>query len=284
MNFRLRPQEPPSAASAAPTPAPPKLSFSSVTKGFDGGRGWTPALEDFNLDIQEGEFVCIVGPSGCGKTTALNLAAGFVRPDSGAVLVDGAPIARPGPDRTVVFQEHALFPWLTARQNVQLALEFAGKKKKEQEIVSRFWLRLVHLEKFQNAYVHELSGGMKQRVQLARSFAINPRVLLMDEPFAALDALTREVLYGEFQQILMGTRQTVLFITHNTQEAAILADRVVVMGGAHPGTIKAEFRVDLPRPRSFESPGVAEIAGKTLALLKHEPALLDAEGANGESR
>ena len=248
----------------------PKLSFRGVKKGFDGVDGWNPALDDFNLDIYEGEFVCIVGPSGCGKTTALNLAAGFMQPDGGSLTLNGKPILKPGPDRAMVFQEHALFPWLNVEQNIQLGLRLAGKPEKERAVITNFYLKLVHLERFRNSFVHQLSGGMKQRVQLSRALALAPSVLLMDEPFAALDAMTRDFLYVELQQILAATKQTVLFVTHNIREAAILGDRVIVMGDAHPGRIKAVFNVDLPRPRAFESPGVIEIASKTLELLRSE--------------
>lgn len=246
----------------------PKLAFRAVTKGFAGAGGWTPAVQQLDLAIEAGEFVCIVGPSGCGKTTLLNLAAAFIRPDEGEVLLDGKPILRPGPDRALVFQDNALFPWLSVRKNVELGMELLGKPKKEREVVTDFYLRLVHLEKFRDSLVHELSGGMKQRVQLARAMSLTPSVFLMDEPFAALDALTREFLYEEIQHILADTKQTVLFITHNVREAVVLADRVVVMAGANPGTIKTEFEVDLPRPRSFDSKGIGELISSTMALLK----------------
>lgn len=246
----------------------PKLSFRKVTKVFEGERQRTLALSDFNLDIQVSEFVCLVGPSGCGKTTALNLAAGFIKPDAGTVLLDGKPIERPGPDRGLVFQENALFPWLNVRRNIAFALELAKKPKNQHDVLINFYLKLVHLENFQTSYVHELSGGMKQRVQIARALALSPSVFLMDEPFAALDALTRDALYEEIQRILAQTKQTVLFITHNIREAVILGDRVVVMAGSNPGSIRTDFLVDLPRPRSFESPGVAELIKKTLAALK----------------
>ncbi len=176
----------------------------------------------------------------------------------------------PGPDRAVVFQEHALFPWLTVRKNIEFGVELAGKPKKERQVVTEFYLKLVRLEKFQHSFIHELSGGMKQRVQLARALCLTPSVFLMDEPFAAPDALTRATLYEEIQNILAATKQTVLFITHNVRESAILGDRVVVMGGAHPGKIKAEFTVHLPRPRTFQSSGVVELANKTMELLKAE--------------
>ncbi|MBI3744240.1 MAG: ABC transporter ATP-binding protein [Chloroflexi bacterium] len=270
---------PAGAGPASDSPAATKLSFRNVTKGFDGMAGRTEALEDFNLEIHPGEFVCLVGPSGCGKTTALNLAAGFVRPDKGQVLLDGHPIERPGPDRAMIFQEHALFPWLTVRQNIEFGAKLAGKPKVQREVTANFYLRLVQLEKFANSFAHELSGGMKQRVQIARALALSPVVFLMDEPFAALDAITRDLLYAEVQHILADTKQTVLFITHNVREAVILGDRVVVMGGQNPGRIKAEFEVDLPRPRAFESPGVVELASRTLELLKASGGLEEKPGS-----
>jgi len=249
-------------------PAPNKISFRGVSKGFSTPGGWVRALDDFSLDIAPGEFVCLVGPSGCGKTTALNLAAGFFRPDAGAVVSDGAPVLKAGPERMVVFQEQALFPWMTVRGNVELGLQLAGKPRKERQITAAFWLRRMNLDRFQNAYIYQLSGGMKQRAQLARALALSPAVLLMDEPFAALDALTKDMLYAEFQTILSATHQTVLFITHNVREAAVMADRIVVMGGSQPGRVRGEFTVDLQRPRDSDSPGVTELSSKALEMLK----------------
>ncbi|MBF8299597.1 MAG: transporter, ATPase subunit, partial [Dehalococcoidia bacterium] len=156
----------------------PKLAFRSVTKGFAGANGWMPAVQGLDLEVRAGEFVCIVGPSGCGKTTLLNLAAGFIKPDQGDVLLDGASVREPGPDRAFVFQESALFPWLTVQRNIELGLDLAKKPKKERQLVSDFYLRLVHLERFRNSLVHELSGGMKQRVELARAMALSPSVFL----------------------------------------------------------------------------------------------------------
>ncbi len=257
-----------------------KLSFVQVTKGFAGLDGWLPAVKDFSLDVSPGEFVCLVGPSGCGKTTVLNLAAGFINPDRGDVLLDGKPIRKPGPDRALVFQENALFPWLKVRQNIEFGLKLAKKPQIERQVLVDFYMRLVHLEKFGNSLVHELSGGMKQRVQLARALALGPSVFLLDEPFAALDALTRDLLYEEIQHILAETKQTVLLITHNVREAVILGDRVVVMRGSNPGRIETEFAVDLPRPRTFGSEGILHLTNEILGLLKadqgvgKEPALV----------
>ena len=211
--------------------------------------------------MREGEFVCIVGPSGCGKSTLLNIVAGLDQPDEGEVLFDGAPIRKPGRERVVVFQEPALFPWLNVRANVEFGLKIAGRSGKERkEHVDRY-LELVNLRRFEKAYVHELSGGMKQRVQLARALAVEPRMLLMDEPFAALDAQTRDVLQQELQEIWARTGTTVLFVTHNVREAAILGDRVLVMTPA-PGKLKKEIDIDLPRPRRPDTHAVVDFAAR----------------------
>jgi NitT/TauT family transport system ATP-binding protein len=189
----------------------------------------TLALDRVSLSIREGEFVCIVGPSGCGKSTLLNIAAGLDHPDEGEARFDGRPIRKPGRERMVVFQEPALYPWLNVRANVDLGLKIAGRKRAERiRLVDRY-LALVNLRKFERAYIHELSGGMKQRAQLARALAVEPRMLLMDEPFAALDAQTRDTLQQELQEICARTNATVFFVTHNVREAVILGDRVIVM-------------------------------------------------------
>jgi len=213
--------------------------------------------------------VCIVGPSGCGKSTVPNIVAGLDRPDEGAVVFDGRPVARPGPERVVVFQEAALYPWLNVRANVELGLRIQGVSAKERRERADRYLRLVNLKRFERAYVHELSGGMKQRVQLARALALEPRMLLMDEPFAALDAQTRDVLQQEMQEIWARTGATVLFITHNVREAVILDDRVLVMTTA-PGRIKREIPVSLPRPRNPDSHAVADLAHLIRMELEHD--------------
>jgi NitT/TauT family transport system ATP-binding protein len=230
----------------------PKLSARSVSKSFRNARGGTvSALGEVNLDIADGEFVCLIGPSGCGKTTLLNLFAGLDRPDTGEILMDGRPITAPGPDRAVLFQEPALFPWLSVRGNVEFALSLIEVPKDEREDRAMHWLRRVHLGRFANAQPHELSGGMRSRAALARSLACQPEVLLADEPFAALDAQTREILQGELQEVWSETRNTFAFVTHNVREAVFLADRVVLMS-APPGTFVAEHRITTPRPREFE--------------------------------
>ena len=237
-------------------PDPPtggaKLSARGVTKRFRGTRGrGTTAVVDVNLEVAKGEFLCLIGPSGCGKTTLLNLFAGLEKPDQGEILLDGRPITGPGPDRAVLFQEPALFPWMSVRRNVEFALKMIGVPKDERRDRSQHWLRKVHLGRFADVQPHELSGGMRQRVALARALACQPEVLLADEPFASLDAQTREILQEELQRVWSETKHTFVFVTHNVREAVFLADRVVLMS-APPGTFMAEHRITAPRPRQFE--------------------------------
>lgn len=247
----------------------PLLSLNGVRKRFVTTRNNTTAVDRVSMDVQEGEFVCIVGPSGCGKSTLLSMVAGLDRPDEGELMFDGRPITGPGPERVVVFQEAALFPWLNVRANVEFGLKMKGVPKKERHARAARYLELVNLSRFENAYVHELSGGMKQRVQLARALAVEPRMLLMDEPFAALDAQTRDVLQEELQEIWTRTGGTILFVTHNVREAAILADRVLVMTPA-PGKLKCEIKVPLPRPRNPDNHAVVDLAAEIRAELQHD--------------
>ncbi|MCC8979701.1 ABC transporter ATP-binding protein [Bradyrhizobium acaciae] len=226
-----------------------KISFESVRKEFvtrgEGGRpaGRFTALEDMTFDVRSGEFLTLVGPSGCGKSTLLDLLGGLAAPTSGRILLDGRPIVGPGRDRGVVFQQYALFPWRTAAQNVEFGLDIAGLKPKQRSDIARHFLDLVGLSGFADRYPHELSGGMKQRVAIARSLAYDPEVLLMDEPFAALDAQTRETLQGELLRIWRATGKTIIFITHGIDEAVVLGQRVAVMT-SRPGRIKQI--VDIP--------------------------------------
>ena len=259
--------------------AAPLLSLSGVAKKFDTTRQLTVALQDIDLRQVRGEFVCIVGPSGCGKTTLLNIVAGLEGIDRGEALFDGTAIKGPGPDRVVVFQEHALYPWLNVRANVEFGLKMRHVGRSERRELTDRFLELVNLKRFEKAFSHELSGGMKQRVQLARALAVEPRMLLMDEPFAALDAQTRDILQGELQTIWERTGATILFITHNVREAVILADRVLVMTPS-PGRIKAEFRVDIPHPRSFDHHAVIDLAAQVRDELQHDLY----EVARGEGR
>jgi NitT/TauT family transport system ATP-binding protein len=262
--------------------APSKLSVGAVSKRFRTKRAVVHALDRVSLEVAEGEFVCLVGPSGCGKSTLLNIIAGLDRADEGVVLADGSPVRGPGRDRMVMFQEDALFPWLDVLGNVMFGLRLKpGLNNREREEVARYYLHLVGLDHFLRANVHELSGGMKQRVALARALAPNPKVLLMDEPFAALDALTREQLYGDIQRIWEQRRKTIVFVTHNVREAVCLGDRVALFS-PHPGRIRREFEVGLPRPRDINSVGLAARAGEiTRALRDYIGPAGDAEGADG---
>ena len=231
-----------------------RLSIEGITKEFVAQHGKVSVLDEISIQIQPGEFVCFVGPSGCGKTTLLNLIAGLEQPTRGLIRQNGKIISEPGIDRVVIFQEVALFPWLNVIQNVEFGLVDRMDKRKRRDI-ARTFLNLVHLGRFEKAYVHQLSGGMKSRVALARALALNPSILLMDEPFAALDAQTRDLLHEEIQEIWSKTKQTVIFVTHNVREAVRLGDRVCVFT-ARPGRIKKEIRIDLPRPRDINSEGV----------------------------
>jgi NitT/TauT family transport system ATP-binding protein len=245
-----------------------KLQLEAVQKSFTSRGESLRVLEDVSLEIREGEFVCLLGASGCGKSTILNLIAGLEKPDRGRVLVDGQPVLGPGRDRMVMFQEAALFPWRDVLGNVLFGLELKeGLTRSARREVAAYYLRLVGLERFVRSSIHELSGGMRQRVALARALAPNPRILLMDEPFSALDAMTREQLYGDLQQIQASRPKTVVFVTHNVREAACLGDRIVVMR-PNPGRIAAVVDVPLPHPRDMNDPGVAEIGREVTAVLR----------------
>ncbi len=246
-----------------------KLAVEHVSKQFKTKRtGEVHALDDVSLQVGEGEFVCLVGPSGCGKSTLLNIIAGLESPDKGRVLSDGKPVTEPGRDRMVMFQESALFPWLDVLSNVLFGLKLKPNlTKKDRVEVAKFYLQLVGLEKFLHANIHELSGGMKQRVALARALAPNPRVLLMDEPFGALDALTREQLYGDIQKIWEARKKTIVFVTHNVREAACLGDRVILFS-PNPGRVREEFKVELPRPRDINSIELASYSTEITRALK----------------
>jgi len=251
-----------------PGPPPAKIRLERVSKSFRTPRSTVSALEEIDLSIEDAQFVCLVGPSGCGKSTLLNLIAGLEFPDSGRVLCEGAPVAGPGRDRMVLFQESALFPWLDALGNVLFGLELKpGLDRKARREVAAYYLEMVGLTRFAHANVHELSGGMKQRVALARALAPNPRVLLMDEPFAALDALTREQLYGDLQRIWSERKKTIVFVTHNVREAVCLGDRVVLLS-PNPGRIREEFLIDLPRPREINSVELARYSTMIRTALK----------------
>ena len=247
------------------------LEISALSKSFEprNGGGPSAALRDVDLDVAEGEFVCLVGPSGCGKTTLLNLVAGLETPSNGSIRVGGREILGAGAERGMVFQEAALFPWLNVVQNIEFPLKSLGVARTERRSRALHYLRMVHLARFADAYVHELSGGMRQRVAIARALAMDPKILLMDEPFAALDAQTRDILHEELQQIWQDTRKTILFVTHNVREAAYLADRVAIFS-AHPGTIKRVLAINYPHPRDKENMRIARAANVILEELKDE--------------
>jgi NitT/TauT family transport system ATP-binding protein len=217
-----------------------------LNKSFATSAG--KVLDDFNLSVKEREFVSLIGPSGCGKTTALRIVAGLLKATNGKVLVDGEPSVGPSRDKAIVFQHFNLFPWRTAIDNVAYGLEIQGVSKAERLKVAVEYLELVGLAQSAKQYPAELSGGMRQRIGIARALAINPKLLLMDEPFGALDALTREHLQGQLARICQERELTTLFVTHSIDEAIYLSDRVVVMG-VHPGRILAEFKIDMPKPR-----------------------------------
>lgn len=227
------------------------------------------AIQDITLTCQPGEFVVVVGPSGCGKSTLLNIAAGMTRPDSGAAFLDGQPIRSPGPARAMVFQDHGLFPWLSAAENVEFGLKMAGLRAGQRKDKVAEALAMVHLSRSAHKLVHELSGGMKQRVAIARALVLNPAVLLMDEPFAALDAQTRTLLHQQLQELWIQTRKTILFVTHSVGEAVRLADRIIVMH-AHPGRIRCEIDIPLPHPRDIDSTDVTELVHRVRTEIQDE--------------
>jgi nitrate ABC transporter ATP-binding subunit len=229
------------------------LTIRGVTKRFAVGDGEVEALAPVDLTIHRGEFVCMIGASGCGKSTLLRIIAGFEEPTTGDVAIDGKAITGPGSDRGMVFQDYALFPWMTVRENISFGPRQRQLPREQIERTTDEFVRMVGLERFADRYPNQLSGGMKQRVAIARVLANNANILLMDEPFGALDALTREQLQHELLQIWMRTGVTTIFVTHSVEEAVLLADRVLVMS-AGPGRIDSDFRIDLARPREVSSP------------------------------
>jgi NitT/TauT family transport system ATP-binding protein len=240
---------------------PVVIELRQVSKTFPTTRGNNEALSGIDLVIERGEFVCLVGPSGCGKTTLLNLIAGLERADSGEVLAFGAPITGPGPDRGVMFQDAALFPWLSVEQNVEFGLKEQRVRRRERKLRTRRFLELVGMARFACAFVHELSGGMRQRVALARALALEPEILLMDEPFGALDARSRDSLQAQVTAIWQGTAKTIVFVTHDMAEAVRLGSRVILLG-ARPARVQKSVDLEslLPRPRSVDQRAVVELA------------------------
>jgi len=233
-------------------------------------------LDRMTLRCEPGEFVVVVGPSGCGKSTLLNIAAGMVAPSGGRVVLDGRDVNAPGPDRAMVFQEHGLFPWLTAAENVEFGLRMMRMPRSERRERVSAALKMVNLSHAGPKLVHELSGGMRQRIAIARALVLDPAVLLMDEPFASLDAQTRTLLHDELQRLWWQTRKTVLFVTHSVGEAVRLADRIVIMS-AHPGRIRTEMQVAIPHPRPMDSRELADLGHAVRAEIQEEVTRVNAE-------
>ncbi|MGV2980471.1 ABC transporter ATP-binding protein [Camelimonas sp. ID_303_24] len=239
---------------------------------FGSGNAKVQAVTNVDLTVQPGEFVSLIGPSGCGKSSLLNIAAGFVRPTSGALTVDGVPVTGPGSDRGVVFQQYSLFPWLSVRKNVEFGLRMAGVVKSQRESSARTLLGLAGLLAFENHYPDQLSGGMKQRIGIVRALATSPQVLLMDEPFGALDTQTRTVMQEILTNMWQRFRISVLFITHDIDESVFLSDRIYVMT-SRPGRIKAEITVPLPRPRTAamtQTPAFVDLVNRLKTLIREE--------------
>lgn len=232
------------------------IEVRGVQKLFEGG---VQALSEVDLKIPSGQFVCILGPSGCGKSTLLYTIAGLETPTAGAVFANGKAIQGTDPSRVLMFQDAALFPWLTVQGNVEFGLRRLSREERAEQ--AQKWLKMVHLQNFANKWAHQLSGGMRQRVALARALAVQPDALLLDEPFGALDAITRDLLHIELQEIWVQTKKTIIFVTHNVREAVVLGDRVLVMS-PRPGKIIADHQIDLPRPRHIEN-------DETTALARH---------------
>ncbi len=254
------------------------LEVQNLNKEFNGNHGNTIALKNISFTTHRREFVCVIGPSGCGKSTLIRILAGLESPSSGAVLLDGKPVTGPGPDRGMVFQGYTLFPWLTVKKNVMFGLERSGRGKSASEQDALQWIELVGLSKFANSYPHELSGGMKQRVAIARALANQPRILLMDEPFGALDAQTRARMQNYLMEIWRNIDITILFITHDLDEAIYLADRILVLK-AHPGEVQELIEVPIPQPRSPEQLLSPEFLAtkKRLEMLIHPPRSVEDE-------
>ncbi|WP_155368402.1 ABC transporter ATP-binding protein [Catellatospora vulcania] len=249
-----------------------KISVREVSRVFPVGRQDFTALDRVSLDIADNEFVTLVGPSGCGKSTLLNILAGLDHPTAGTALVDGRPVSGPGPERGVIFQQYALFPWLTVRQNVEFGLRTAGVGRRERRETAEHFIRLVGLEQFADALPKTLSGGMKQRCAIARAYAVDPSILLMDEPFGALDALTRVRLQEQLLATWNADRRTVVFVTHDVDEAVYLANRVIVMA-ARPGRVFEVVDVDLPYPRTEKirlSPEFAALRNRVWQAVYHQ--------------
>ncbi len=246
-----------------------KFEVKNIVKNFRHEDYTLRALDGINLKVEAGDFVCLVGPSGCGKSTFLRIAAGLDTPDEGEIKFDGKTITGTGPERILVFQEGALFPWLKVSDNVEFGLKMAGVPKDDRSQISKRFLDMMQLTKFANAYTHQLSTGMKQRVAIARALAMDPDVLLMDEPFAALDALTRDLLLVEMQLIWEKTKKTILFVTHNVAEAVVLGNKIAIFSN-RPSRIKKELIIDYHRPRLVDDENLTKYQKQILAELRPE--------------
>jgi NitT/TauT family transport system ATP-binding protein len=243
------------------------LKVDHVSKSFAlrGRAGLLHVLDEINLEIEQGELVVLLGPSGCGKSTLLNIVAGFIPPSAGRILHDGVQVSKPDRRRTVVFQDYALFPWMTVQRNVEFGLKAQAVEPAERARIARAFLALVKLTGFEDRYPYEISGGMKQRAAIARALAPDPDILLMDEPFGALDAQTRVLLQEELARIVAASKRTVLFVTHSIEEAVFLADRIVVMS-SHPGRVRSIHNVTLPRPRTAKTRSLPDFIALTQEL------------------
>ena len=250
------------------------LKTAGLSKTFKNAT--EPALSDINLEITEGEFICIVGPSGCGKSTLLNLIAGLETPTAGSIILDDKEVKGPGADRVVMFQEPALYPWLNVIDNVKFGMKLAGIPKQEQEKRAEKYLRMVHLWDFREYAVHELSGGMKQRTALARALTMDSKIMLMDEPFSALDKQTINKLRAELEAIWEETRRTIIYVTHSVEEALYFADRIIILAD-RPGIVKSIVKIDLPRPRRLDSEEFVDIRKHLLDGLKVEVEKIEKE-------
>jgi len=241
------------------------LQLNNINKSFEDTDRET--IQDINLSVEEGEFICIVGPSGCGKSTLLNLAAGLLTPTGGEIILDGQKVTEPGADRVVMFQESALYPWLNVIENVKFGLKAAGRTKQEQDEIAEKYLRMVQLWEYRDYPIHQISGGMKQRTALARALALDSKLLLMDEPFSALDKQTINVLREELEEIWEQTHKTILYVTHSVEEAIYFSTRVVVMS-ENPGRIREIIPIDLPRPRHVENEAFMELRQRILKSVR----------------
>jgi NitT/TauT family transport system ATP-binding protein len=241
-----------------------KLRLEHVGMAFDNDGKSFPVLEDINLDVSDGEFICLVGPSGCGKSTLLNLMGGFLAPTSGSITIDGQPVHGPDPRRILVFQERGVFPWLTVEGNIGFGLSSLSRAERDQRIAH--YVQMMRLQGFEHTYPADLSGGMKQRLQVARALAVNPDILYLDEPFGALDSVTRLIMRGELLRIWESERRTIIFVTHDIDEAVQLADRVVVLS-SRPAKIEDVLTIDIAHPRNISSPRYLQLRDELMSKI-----------------